>query len=219
MISFPLQKVTYSFDGHTINLLVPEEAAVKEWYEAACNTDEQALFPYWAKLWPAAIGLCSYLTANTHFIQGKTLLETGAGLGLPSLLAARYALQVYCTDISPEATTIVKQSAAQNNLHNLEAFTLDWNNIPPTLQPQVLLISDVNYDPEVFDILYNFLQHFLKAGTTVVLSTPQRLMAKPFIERLMAYCSHQQVVPVTTANENIDISVLVLQLNQQDVMH
>ena len=77
--------------------------------------------------------------------------------------------------------------------------------------PQILLVSDVNYNPDAFEALYKVFVHFLAAGTTIVLATPQRLMAKPFINRLLHFCIFQQAEPVTTANENIDISILILQ--------
>jgi predicted nicotinamide N-methyase len=77
--------------------------------------------------------------------------------------------------------------------------------------PQVLLVSDVNYNPEAFDALYKVLVRFLAAGTTIVLATPQRLMAKPFINRLLHFCVSQQAEPVTAPNGNVHISILLLQ--------
>ncbi len=212
MASFPLQQVAYAFGENTITVLLPEENAVQEWYNSNCKQAD-AFFPYWAKVWPAAMGMCSYLAQNPHLIKGKIVLELAAGLGMPSLLAARWASTIACTDITAEAVAVVQQAAAKNDLHNLEAFTLNWNETPPSL-PQVVLLSDVNYDPRVFEELYDVMVRFLTAGVTIILSTPHRLIAKPFISRLIPFCVHQQLVGVQADSEFMDISILVLRWRQ-----
>jgi predicted nicotinamide N-methyase len=210
MTPLQLEEVAYTFGENTVSVLQPEEKATQLWFNANRETNKGFPFPFWAKVWPASIGMCSYLAQNTYLVKGKTVLELAAGLGLPSLLVSAWAEKVYCTDISPEAVATVQKSADRNNINNLQAFTLDWNDVPPAI-PQVLLVSDVNYNPEVFEALYKVFVHFLAAGTTIVLATPQRLMAKPFINRLLHFCIFQQADSVTTANENIDITILVLQ--------
>jgi hypothetical protein len=51
------------------------------------------------------------------------------------------------------------------------------------------------------------LEKFLNAGTTIILATPQRMMAKPFIENLLLWCVLQEEVPV---NKNQFATILVL---------
>lgn len=210
MTPLPLQELVYTFGENTVSILQPEEKALQVWFDTNRKNNNQFPFPFWAKIWSASIGMCSYLAQNTYLVKDKTVLELAAGLGLPSLLVSAWAEKVYCTDISPEAVATVQKSADRNNVNNLHAFTLDWNDVPPEM-PQVLLVSDVNYNPEVFEALYKVLMRFLTAGTTIVLATPQRLMAKPFINRLLHFCVFQQAELVTTTNENMDISILVLQ--------
>ncbi|RYY65449.1 MAG: hypothetical protein EOO13_17190, partial [Chitinophagaceae bacterium] len=91
----------YSFGGETLQLSVPVDKEVQENYELEKQAGKHPFFPYWAKLWPASIGLCHYLEANKYLLQNKTVLELAAGLGLPSLLAARYAASVICSDYMP----------------------------------------------------------------------------------------------------------------------
>lgn len=210
MTSLPLQEVVYTFGENTISILRPEEKSLQIWFDANRQNNEEFLFPFWAKIWPASVAMCHYLAQNTYLIKEKIVLELAAGLGLPSLLASFWADKVYCTDISSEAVATVKRSAALNKVYNLHAFILNWNDAPPEM-PEVLLLSDVNYNPEDFDALYKVFMHFLAAGTTIVLATPQRLMAKPFINRLLQFCIAQQAERVTTKNETTDISILVLQ--------
>jgi hypothetical protein len=50
------------------------------------------------------------------------------------------------------------------------------------------------------------LRQFLKNGSTIILSTPQRIMAKEFIEAVFPYCVQQQEIEV----DAVIISILVL---------
>lgn len=193
-----------------IKLLVPSEASVKQVYQAQRETDPVAPFPYWARVWPAALALSTFLQNDPHYIIDKEVLELAAGLGLPSLLAARYASTVCCSDYLPETLDVVRQSIALNGAANISTRLLDWHRLPGDLAPEVLLLSDINYDPGEFDVLHEVLTGFLKSNTLIILSTPQRLMAKPFIERLLRWCIQQEELPVTYWGEVTPVTVLAL---------
>ena len=49
--------------------------------------DDERL-PYWAELWPSAIGLARYLDRDVS-LRGQHVLELGCGLGLLGVVAAR----------------------------------------------------------------------------------------------------------------------------------
>ena len=90
---------------------------------------------------------------------------------------------------------------------------LDWNYLPPSLRADTLLISDVNYDPIAFETLYAVLKKFLANKAVIILSTPQRLMAKPFIERLLPFCIMRETKMIDTVNGPVAITIQVLQQN------
>ncbi|HSC54137.1 MAG TPA: hypothetical protein VLC98_10965 [Phnomibacter sp.] len=171
---------------------------------------EQPLFPYWAKLWPSAIALAKFISNNPQHVACKKVWEIAAGLGLPSLVAAPLAASVHCSDMSADAVDYAASSAALAGLHNMRCYTLNWNDISATETADTLLLSDVNYEPEVFETLLNLVQHFLKTGTTVLLASPQRLMAKAFIEQLLPFCKEQHSVEITDNTGLHFISVYVL---------
>lgn len=188
-------------------MLAPDISAVKKAY-AGGNIGS---LPYWAATWPSAIALSIYLQHHPEIISQKRVLELAAGLGLPSLVAAAFAHSVYCTDMSAEAMDIAARSALLNGLTNMQCACINWNNIPQDLEADVLLLSDVNYDPEVFPALLQAMQSFLQRGTVIVLATPQRLMAKPFIEQLLPYCRSHEIISAALPGELLaDISVLLL---------
>lgn len=210
-MNYELELRTITIGDIAVKLFVPTEVSVKRIYGEQRQANSTTPFPYWAKVWPAALGLSTFLQQQPQFITGKEVLELAAGVGLPSLLAARYASSVIYSDYLPEALDVVEQSIALQDTTNLTSRLLDWHRLPPDLSPDVLMLSDINYDPQEFEVLYEVLNGFLQNNTTILLSTPQRLMAKPFIERLLPWCIRQQEMPVDDNGETVLISVLVLQ--------
>lgn len=166
--------------------------------------------PYWARLWPSAIALATYIQHHPQWVAGKMVAEFGAGVGLPSLAAAAFAKQVWCSDLVPEAAEAVSKSARLHGLSNLEATACNWEEIPDTIQPDMLLLSDVNYEPGIFDSLLKVITGFLERGTTVLLATPQRLMAGPFILQLLDFVTEQTTEEVSLQDQVVTISIFVL---------
>ena len=184
---------TYYFNEKTIRVLIPDNFLIQQQYlqdkeRKEIEPDYIINPPYWAKIWPAAIALCKFIAANTNYIQDKTVAEIAAGLGLPSLLAAHYAKEVHCSDYNQDAVDTIQQSIALNKLQNIQTSVLDWQTIPNHFNPDVVLLSDVNYEPEAFVILQTLIISLLQKGCTIILSTPQRLVAKSFVEGLLPYC-------------------------------
>lgn len=193
---------------HTLRVCIPDETSLQRWWH---QQPEGAMFPYWAKIWPAAHALCSFLLQHPHWITGKDIIEPAAGLALPSLLAASFARRVQCSDIAPEAVWVVQQSIRENALQNISCITCHWNQLQPSPDNEVLLLSDINYEAAHFEDLFILLKKYLDNHTSIILSTPQRLMAKPFIEKLLPYCSQQQEIAVGPPEQAVYTTVLVLQ--------
>ncbi len=207
---FPLhiQHILLPDGPFAIYMPIPEK--VGDVFNALQHKKADTPFPYWARLWPSAVALAGYLQKNTHLIQGKFVGELAAGIGLPSLVAAGYAELVWCSDLQEEAMDVVAQSVAHHQLGNLTAVACNWEQLPETLKPDILLMSDVNYNPLAFQSLEKVFYHYLNMGTTILLASPQRLMAKSFIEKLLAFVVEQTVEEVTVNNETTIISIFAL---------
>ncbi len=210
IVSATLQN--FEFGPEKLQVFVPDLSIVKEQYQHLKKADPSIAFPYWSQVWPAALGLCRFLIEHTHYIQDKKVLELAAGLGLPSLLAARYALEVHASDHIPGAVELMQRSADHNGALNMQCSLLNWNHLPKSVSADVLLLSDINYDPAVFENVYSLVQRFLNNGTTIILSTPQRLMAKPFIDRLLPYCKKREEASVEYRQSQTTITLLILKL-------
>jgi predicted nicotinamide N-methyase len=199
-----LQSITLA--GTEVNLYIPDPAAIQAAYRQG-----EIPFPYWSKVWPAAIALAEYLVQHPNVVKGKKVVELGAGLGLPSLVAARVSGPVLCSDYAPEAVELARASAIYNGHSNLETAVLDWNHLPKDLEVDVVLLSDINYDPTAFAGLLNLVNHFRERGTTLLLSTPQRLLAKDFISPLTAFCTRQEEHIVYQNGKQVPTTVMVIE--------
>jgi predicted nicotinamide N-methyase len=196
-----------------VQLFVPDPQAVQALYYLQKAQDATTPSPHWTRLWPASIAMADFVRKNHHYIQNKKVLELAAGLGLPSLVAARYAQHVFCSDYLPEAVAVIEKSIRHNFLTNMDCCILNWHHLPANLNTDVLLLSDINYDPDEFEQLFTVLMSFLQKNTLIILSTPQRLMAKPFIERLLPWCRLREEVAIDQEQAITPVSILVLQFD------
>ncbi len=204
---YPLKLSPFSAE---LAIYIPDYEQVKEVYEAILIDHPAEPFPYWAKLWPSSIALVQYLKANTIWIEHKNVLEIGAGLGLPSFMIAGYANSVQVSDYAPEAVELLEKNIQHLQLNNVQAMELDWNNVPDSIKPDVVLLSDVNYNPSQFDGLLQLITKLISEGTIVILSTPQRIMASPFVNAIQPLVKQTHVELVNENGNSIEISILVL---------
>lgn len=202
-----LPYTTLSFELNEQQLLIalPEQEALKDWYEHKKATHS---FPFWAKVWPAAKALSQFINSNQELVSEKIILEIAGGLGLPSLVAAKFSKEVICTDVIPEAVSFINTSIQLNSLTNITAKVYNWNESETSADADVFLMSDVNYNPDDFPQLLTFIQTQLQKPITILLSTPQRLMAKPFIEALQPFIVQQQELFIE--EEEVMCSVFIL---------
>ena len=203
LMSLPYNIENFLLAAQTIKVCVPENHAVKDWYLQ--NTP--AGFPYWAKVWDASVGLSMFIALNEKLFFGKKVLELASGLGLPSLTVAGFADTVVCSDFINQPLQYVQLSAKENRVINLSTEKIDWNEYAKNeINEEIILLSDVNYDPDCFGELYKCFLRILQQQKTIVLSTPQRLMAKPFIEKIFPFVQQQELFNVNRK----DVSVYVL---------
>jgi predicted nicotinamide N-methyase len=194
-------------------IYVPAYDAVKAIYTDLLALDPATPFPYWAKVWPSAIALVKVLQKHPSLIRDKTVLELGAGIGLPSLLMASEAKTIQVSDYDLEAVELLRKNIAHLQLQNVQALQMDWNDLPENINPEVIILSDVNYDPTQFETLTKLIEKFIHQGCTIILSTPQRIMASPFVLALSEFIIADYLEMVDENGVTKEISILVLSKN------
>ena len=207
---YPLLLQPYSPGLH---LYIPDPQQVKSVYEKLLVTHPGLPFPFWAKVWPAAHAMAAFLLSHPEWTHDKKVLEIGAGIGLPSFSIAGKAASLIISDHDPAAVALLEKNIALLGLSHANAMSIDWNHFPSDISADTILLSDVNYSPEQFEVLLTLIRQWLDAGTTVVLSTPQRIMGVPFVAALTNYIVQQRTSSIEESGVATDISILVLQKN------
>jgi methyltransferase-like protein 23 len=211
----PLIEKKLMICGQSFAILVPDEIFVQQKYLEEKKTGPHTDFPYWAKIWPSAIALSGYLLKNPVLYKNKIVLELAGGLGLPSLVAAAEATRVICSDYAEDAIALVKKSVTLHRYTNVEPAVIDLFSFEKDISCDLLLLSDINYDMAVFGVLKKIVLHYLQQQTTILLSTPQRLMAKPFIDELQQYIVEQED---ETGHGELPITIFLLQKQVTDIV-
>lgn len=131
--------------------------------------------PYWTKVWPASLAL-ALLTASLDFDPSQPVLELGAGLALPGLVAAARGQKVVLSDLDPDALEFARAAAELNGLDDLvQARALDWTDPPEDLSRfSVVLGAEILYQPPLYPRLVELLERILAPGGRVYLSHQER---------------------------------------------
>ena len=194
-------------------IYIPVYESVKAIYTDLLAVDPATPFPYWAKVWPSATALHNVLQKHPSLIRDKTVLELGAGIGLPALMIADITKSIIIIDYNSEAVELLQKNIAHLQLQNAQAIQLDWNNVPENMKAEVMILSDVNYDPTQFETLTKLIEKFIHQGCTIILSTPQRIMASPFVLALSEFIIAEYLEMVDENGVTKEISILVLSKN------
>ncbi|XP_056607934.1 methyltransferase-like protein 23 [Triplophysa dalaica] len=112
---------------------------------------------YGMHVWPCAVVLSQYVWITREKTQHKTILELGAGVSLPGIVAAKSGAHVILSDSAelPMCLKNCRRSCDVNNLSSTPVIGLTWGQVSPelvSLPPvDIILGSDVFYEPEDFE--------------------------------------------------------------------
>jgi predicted nicotinamide N-methyase len=142
--------------------------------------DEDEFLPYWAELWPSGVALAHAVAALD--LEGKRVLELGAGLGLPSLAAALRGADVLAVDWAEDAVDLLRDNAARNGIA-LRAERVRWDEPGPLLEQapwDLVLGADLLYEQRNADRLLDLLP---RLGGDRLIADPGRPFAAAFLAR------------------------------------
>lgn len=142
-----------------------------------------ASFPFWVKLWEASLMLADIM-ASMPAKPGQTLLELGAGLAAPGLVAAARGYQVTLSDYEPHILDFQRVSAAANGLTEVDFRMIDWKK-PPAIPPFDMIIgAEILFRDEFFQPLLDVFNKYLAPQGTIYLAHDGRRKSLPkFLDR------------------------------------
>jgi len=126
-------------------------------------------------LWPASFALARYILASRDIFVGKRVLELGAGVGLPGLVAAAIGAHVTLTDHpgDPRVLENCRQSCLLNNLR-CDILPLEWGSVTSAMlcqRPDFLIGADVLYTSTAFEALLACVRFFLDVNPACLFIT------------------------------------------------
>ena len=135
-------------------------------------------FPFWIRLWDAAM-ILAYVLGSQSDVTDKRLLELGAGLGAPGLAAASAGYKVTISDYEEIIMDFQKVSAAASGLNGIHFAHLDWLN-PPQMEPfDVLAGAEILFRDEFFEPLLHIFKTYLKPEGMVYLAHDAKRQSLP----------------------------------------
>lgn len=188
--SDPLHEFHLALNGQTWTVLHAGAVAVSHADESRYLRDVREKrngLPYGVALWPSAIALAHELAARgKEAFGGKTVLELGAGTGLPGIVAASLgAARVVQTDRDESALAVCRRNGERNGATNIEHCLVDWINWRDTARYDWIIGADILYAAPLHPHLRHiFEMNLVPGGGSVLLSDPFRAACLPLLESL-----------------------------------
>ncbi len=126
-------------------------------------------FPFWVKLWEAALVLAGFL-ANQKYPEGCKLLDLGAGIGAPGLAAASQGCNTVLSDYEELILDFQRVSAAASGLDNVSFELLDWLDPPEMEQFDIVIGAEILFREEFYNPLLNVMRRALKPDGVIYLA-------------------------------------------------
>uniref|UniRef100_A0A8C5RLX9 Methyltransferase 22, Kin17 lysine n=1 Tax=Laticauda laticaudata TaxID=8630 RepID=A0A8C5RLX9_LATLA len=153
------------------------------------------------QVWRGAFLLADYILSQQDLFRGCTVLELGGGIGFVSIIMAKAAKTIYCTDVGEDLLSMCERNVALNKHitdptgSEIRVKKLDWQQDGFCTDPEdcfswsekeitelhdlttVILAADVFYDDDLTDAFFKTLSRItsnLKNSCTVYFSMEKR---------------------------------------------
>ena len=171
--------------------------------------DEDERLPYWAEIWPSAIGLGRHLFEYPA-PPGSRILELGCGIGVAGIAAAAAGLVVTACDYEEDALAFARHNARLNALNARVSFRfLDWRNPDLDRKYAIIIGSDILYERPNHEPIQRLLNDTLEPGGMSLASDPGRRAATPFVESMIARGYRHSAQPRRIKFETNDNRIIV----------
>jgi predicted nicotinamide N-methyase len=160
---------------HTSVVLTPED-------EARLLGVQVNRLPYGVALWPSAVALAHEVASRPRDFRGRTVLELGAGTGLPGIVASSLGARVAQVDRDELALALCRRNARRNRVGEIDYRLVDWTHWVDARRYDWILGADVLYGEPMHPHLLRIFRSNLATDGRVLLSDPFRSVSMPLLE-------------------------------------
>lgn len=158
--------------------------------------------------WPCSPVLAQYIWHNRSWIEGKTVLELGAGTALPGIVAAKCGANVHLSDSATlsKCRENCQKSCYANGLHDVSVHGITWGRFDPGIfklpNLDIVMASDCFYDADDFEDIVVTVAFLLERNEgAFFLFTYQERNSSRNIEHLLERWKLDSVqIPLSTFN-------------------
>lgn len=145
--------------------------------------DEGAPPPYGAVLWASGVAVARALLERP--LEGRTVVDVGAGVGLCSLAAAAAGARAIALDHDAVARALLEQAAAQQGLA-VEVRDFDLYGTEPLPPGELVVFADLLYETPLARATARRVLEALARGSDVLVGDPQRIGREDLLRDLAA---------------------------------
>ena len=159
-----------------------------------------ASWSLFGQLWPASTVLAT--AVKNIELGSRRILELGCGLGLPSMTLQYRGADITASDYHPVSGEFLDHNSRLNNLPDIPFIQLDWGRPQgPSQLYDLIIASDVLYDPSYPKLLARVIQYMAKPSAKVLFSCPGRGYKNRFSRKMAKLGFTLQETPVAFAQD------------------
>jgi methyltransferase-like protein 23 len=181
--------------------------------------DGRAQFPFGLMLWESGVALATWVADHAGEMPGQTVLELGAGVGLPGIVAASFAATVTQTDHDPQALNLAAHNAALNGVTGINVESGDWFAWTNLARYDLILGADIVYDGADHAAILALFERLLEPGGRIVLADPGRKQQAAFVSaaKQAGWCVTDQALRVEdlrSKQPDAELTITLLELTR-----
>lgn len=175
------------------------------------------LAPYFGTVWPSALALAEWASreGEANNLEGKSLLELGCGLALPSLIACQYGAAVTASDGHPDVVRFLEKNISLNGDVRVDFFVAEWaTGGLPDLKFDFVIASDVLYESQHPALFSRVMTNHVKPGGKVVMADPGRSYVQAFVSEMKRLGWQENFTPWKVMHLGGEADIFLLSFEQ-----
>lgn len=162
---------------------VVHRQALVSWLDEQIYLSQEETKQYGLVLWPASIALALEIGHRAPEFRGRRVLELGAGVGLPGIVAAAVGAHVLQTDRDAEALALCRENAARNAV-SVAQRVADWAAWPDAGRHDWIIAADVLYRATLHEHLLTIFDAARAPAGRLLIADPLRSASLRLLERM-----------------------------------